>query len=352
MKTLKTSGLSRFWWVLPLLIFDFFYYYFIQHLVEQKSDDLRVVIHGEALFFLFVISLLSIGCVRLSEKILVKFNFQRLNNQYLVNIFLSFFIFIVIVMGTQVLADYDAYHGSVVFLLNQSMIFLFLHLIVGNAAIAVSYFRNSKRLTENILMLEKVRTEKDLKILQQQMDPHFLFNNLNTLTSLIPSDQEKAIRFTRKLSAIFRHATDYADKELSNLSEELGFLTDYMELLSFRFGNSYILESDLSDLNSNDYLVVPMSLQVLIENVIKHNAGNKENPLIISLNAHSDYLVISNPIKPKLDKDISRDGIGLNNLKQQYQLITGRSIVIESDNATFKVKLPLIKQLRDEDIDH
>ncbi|MCA6078943.1 sensor histidine kinase [Fulvivirga sedimenti] len=352
MKKPEKYGLSNFWWVLPLVIFDFFYYYFIQHLVEQKSDDLRVVIHGEALFFLFIISLLSIGCVRISERILARFNFQKINNQYLINIFLSFLIFILIVMGIQVMASNDAYQQSVNFLINQSMIFLFLHLIVGNAAIAVSYFRNSKRLTENILMLEKVRTEKDLKILQQQMDPHFLFNNLNTLTSLIPSDQEKAIRFTRKLSAIFRHATDYADKELSNLSEELGFLRDYVELLSFRFGNSYVLEIDLSDLNPNDYLVVPMSLQVITENVIKHNAGNKKKPLVISLNADSDYLVIRNAIVPKLDTDRSREGIGLKNLNQQYQLITGRSIVIENDNATFKVKLPLIKQLRDEDIDH
>ncbi len=347
MKVNFRKHIASLWWVFPLIIFDFLYYIFVQLLVERNSGNLEL--HGEALMFLFLISLTSIACVRLSDKLLTKIS--SLPFKYLINIFVSFFIFISLVIGTQYLIEQSSGPKSISYLLNQSMIFLFLHLIVGNAAIAVSYFSESKRLSEKLILLEKIRAEKDLKILQQQMDPHFLFNNLNTLTSLIPSDQEKAIQFTRKLSAIFRHSTDTADKELINLSEEVESLEDYMQLLSYRFGDSYKLVNSIT-VSLKEYLIVPMALQVVIENVLKHNVGNKKDPLIIEVFSESDFLIIRNKIRPKLGKDTSRDGIGLKNLNQQYQLISGRPIEISSVEEYFVVKIPLLKHLRDEDIDH
>lgn len=309
-------------------------------------------IHGEALAFLFAISLISIGCVRLSDKLLTRLQISSLPIKYLVSIFISFIFFLTIVIGTLFFLEDNSRLRPISYFFNQSMIFLFLHLIVGNAAIAVSYFNESKRLSQKLILLEKVRVEKDLKILQQQMDPHFLFNNLNTLTSLIPSNQDKAIQFTRKLSAIFRHSTDSADKELISLADEMQSLDDFMELLSFRFGDSYKLNKRLGAMTPEDYLVVPMALQVICENVLKHNAGNKSDPLVIELFSDADFLSIRNKIKLKLDKDTSRDGIGLKNLNQQYKLIVGRPIEIIEDSNTFVVKIPLIKQVRDEDIDH
>ncbi|MEN2282151.1 histidine kinase [Algoriphagus sp. SE2] len=353
MENIKTYRFSSFWWLIPLIIFDFFYYYFVEHLVERNSNNFAIEIHGEALFFLFIISLISIGCVRLSQRILDKFNSQKLGIKYLLSIFLSFFIYIVIILGSQYLLEQNNNNNSpIAFLFNQSLIFLFLHLIVGNAAIAVSYFKTSKQLTENLLRLEKVKIEKDLKILQQQMSPHFLFNNLNTLISLIPVDTQKAIEFTSHLSAIFRHATDHANKDLISLKEELSFLKNYMHLLTFRFGDSYVLKEVKIASKYYSFLCIPLSLQVVIENVIKHNVGSKTNPLVIMIEEKKGYLTVKNEIRPKLDKDVHRIGVGLNNLNQQYELVSGQSIIVTEEQQLFIVKIPLIKEVHDEDIDN
>ncbi|MDH4058688.1 MAG: histidine kinase, partial [Cyclobacteriaceae bacterium] len=266
MDVVKKHNQWKYWWILPLLFFNFIYYYFIQYLVDGKSESLKVEIHGEALAFLFTISLFSIGCVLLVEKILTRFKIDRLSTKYLASIFFSFFIFITLVIGIQYAIEYSNSPRPISYLLNQSMIFLFLHLIVGNSTVAISYFSSAQRMSRELLVMEKMKIEKDLKILQQQMSPHFLFNNLNTLAALIPENQEKAIQFTRKLSAVFRHATDYSNKELIPLSNEIQFANDYIELLSFRFGESYKIEG-LSTLNAiNNCLIVPMTFQVIIEN--------------------------------------------------------------------------------------
>lgn len=348
----KGKFIGQLWWILPLLIFDFFYYYFILYMVEQKGSISQVEIHGEALIFLFIISLISIGCVWLSDRLLGRFKRMRISGKYLINIFLSFGFFITLVVGSQYLIEYSNGSQPISYLINQSIIFLFLHLIVGNATIAISYFNHSKELTEQLLILEKGKAEKDLKILQQQMSPHFLFNNLNTLISLIPSNPEKAILYTRKLSAIYRHSSDHMNDDLIELTKEIKFLMDYMELLSHRFGSSFKLEYHLNDSQTMNYLIVPMSLQILIENVLKHNSSSKAEPLKIILEADKDHLIVTNQKRYKQNSDGSKSGIGLKNLDQQYQLIIGKSLTILDEPLSFQVKLPLTKQVQDEDFDH
>ena len=156
MKNVGKNIAKRFWWVLPLLAFDFFYYFFIQYLVERRAETGDpVVVNVEGIVFLFLISLISIGCVRLSDKFLSQFKRLSLPGKYLISIFLSFFIFIIVVLGGQYLLD-NSGPKSIGYLINISMLFLFLHLIVGNAAIAVSYFRDSMQLSERLLRMESI----------------------------------------------------------------------------------------------------------------------------------------------------------------------------------------------------
>lgn len=345
--------IERTWWLIPLMVFDFFYLYFIQYMIEGRSEsDQPVQIHFEGLAFLFFVSLFSIGCVSLSDKILTRIGPRNLPFKYLINIFLSFFIFILIVLSVQIGLESNSDSRPLSYFLNNSILFLFLHLIVGNAAIAISYFRNSLKLSERLLLLEKTKAEQELTILQQQMNPHFLFNNLNTLTSLIPEDPGRAIDFTRRLSSIFRHATDHTDQDLIRIEDEINFLRDYVDLLSYRFGDSYQLDEKGLDSDVTGYLIIPMALQVVIENAVKHNIGRKTDPLIIQIKVQEDFLEITNEIRPKMDPPESRQGVGLRNLNQQFELVTGRTITIKTENNYFSVSLPLIKEIRDEDIDH
>jgi len=176
--------------------------------------------------------------------------------------------------------------------------------------------------------------------LKSQLDPHFLFNSLNVLTALIGEDPVKAERFTTKLSKIYRYVLEQKDKDLIALQEELNFAKTYMELLKMRFEEA--VQFELPDKTTNpDFKIVPLSLQILLENAVKHNVISKENPLIITIYQDGKNLCVVNKIQLKSVLKKSTQ-VGLKNIKERYALITKRTVEILKSDTEFRVKLPLL----------
>jgi signal transduction histidine kinase len=192
---------------------------------------------------------------------------------------------------------------------------------------------------------EQSLREENLKYryqtLKSQVNPHFLFNSLNTLSELLYTDVKKAESFLQKLSGIYRYVLENEEKDLIPLPEELGFVRQYFNLQKERDNDKIFLETDIQD--AEEYKVIPVSLQQLVENALKHNSRSKEKPLIISLAVEQDHLVVSNPVQRKAVLENSTQ-TGLTNLKQRVSLITGKGLVVQEINDRFIIRLPLIRK--------
>jgi len=178
--------------------------------------------------------------------------------------------------------------------------------------------------------------------LKSQIDPHFLFNSLNVLTSLIGENPVLAEKFTTKLSKVYRYVLEQKSKDLIPLQEELQFAKTYLELLEIRFENAIHFKF-LEKASNSDYKIVPLSLQILLENAVKHNVITSENPLKIEIKEVNGFLVISNNLNIKSVLSNSTK-VGLNNIIERYRLITQRKVEIKTEKANFVVKLPLLTQ--------
>jgi len=176
--------------------------------------------------------------------------------------------------------------------------------------------------------------------LKNQIDPHFLFNSLNVLSSLIEENPENAQRFTTSLSKIYRYVLEQKDKELVSVEEELAFAKTYMNLLKMRFENSLFYELPTTILNP-EAKVVPLSLQLLLENTVKHNVVSEQKPLHIRIFIEGDYLAIQNDYQKK-EVLQDRKGVGLQNIISRYGIITNRKVLIEQNEQTFTVKIPVL----------
>lgn len=176
--------------------------------------------------------------------------------------------------------------------------------------------------------------------LKNQIDPHFLFNSLNVLSSLIEENPENAQKFTTSLSKIYRYVLEQKDKELVTVQEELAFAKTYMNLLKMRFENSITYEVP-TDYDHPDAKVVPLSLQLLLENTIKHNVVSEQKPLHIKIYISNGYLIIENNLQKK-EVLQDRRGVGLQNIVNRYGLISQRKVLIEETPACFKVMIPIL----------
>ena len=176
--------------------------------------------------------------------------------------------------------------------------------------------------------------------LKNQLDPHFLFNSLNVLSSLIEENPDNAQRFTTSLSKIYRYVLEQRDKELVSVDEELQFAKTYMNLLKMRFENSITYEMP-DQLNNEDAKVVPLSLQLLLENCIKHNVVSESKPLHITIAIEDNQLTISNNLQKK-EVLQDRKGVGLQNIVNRYAILTKRNVLVEENDIYFKVFLPIL----------
>jgi hypothetical protein len=228
---------------------------------------------------------------------------------------------------------------------NAGSYYLFGLIITLIASLAFHVFFFYKALTEKKIneqqIVAKTETAK-YESLKSQIDPHFLFNSLNVLTSLIGENPNQAEKFTTKLSKVYRYVLEQKNKDLVSLDEELHFAKTYMELLTMRFENAVTFE--IPEKASNAELkILPLSLQLLLENTIKHNVVSTESPLKVTIIEENGYLVVSNNFNPKatLEKGTK---VGLKNIEDRYHLITLKKVFIEKSNNQFTVKIPLLTQ--------
>jgi two-component system LytT family sensor kinase len=191
--------------------------------------------------------------------------------------------------------------------------------------------------------VEKEKKESELLLLKSQIDPHFLFNNLNTIDSLIDSNPKAAKIYLNKLSTLYRYLISNKDFEVVPWKDELEFAKNYMYLIESRFGDAYLFEIKNDLENASDFLIPPGALQTLLENIVKHNHGNPTSPIKTNINITEDSIIVSNNINAK-NKFVDSTGIGLTNLKARYKLLTDSDIEIQSDE-NFTVKLPTLKQV-------
>jgi two-component system LytT family sensor kinase len=188
-------------------------------------------------------------------------------------------------------------------------------------------------------IVAKTETAK-FESLKNQLDPHFLFNSLNVLTSLIGENPQKAERFTTKLSKVYRYVLEQRNKDLVPIEEELKFAKTYMELLGMRFEEA--VQFNIPDgISNNELKIVPLSLQLLLENAVKHNVVSASKPLTIHIYEEGSYLIIANNVNPKEAIGKSTK-IGLQNIADRYGLITDKGVKIENNNKIFRVSLPLL----------
>ena len=188
---------------------------------------------------------------------------------------------------------------------------------------------------------EKLRTEQvftQFQSLKNQVNPHFLFNSLNALSSLVYEDQDKAVEFIRKLSQVYRYVLDKKDEEIVPISDEVTFLQNFIYLQKIRFGEN--IRFGIQGEEVEGYLP-PLALQLLVENAIKHNVISDDHLLKIEVRFNKESCIITNNVKEKLSKDST--GIGLNNLKARYQYLSDKEVVIENDDSVFRVVLPILQ---------
>ena len=190
------------------------------------------------------------------------------------------------------------------------------------------------------LKTEQIATQYDS--LKNQVNPHFLFNSLNALTSLVHDDQDKAVEFIRKLSQVYRYVLDTKDKEVVTIGEEMTFLMSYLYLQKIRFDDNLRYHIDIPPESEKNF-IVPISLQMLLENAIKHNIVSQSKPLHVEIVATDDYLIVRNNLQEKMHKDST--GIGLSNIKDRYSYMTRQEVIINKTETHFEVKLPLIKSM-------
>ena len=190
--------------------------------------------------------------------------------------------------------------------------------------------------------LERAKVQAELDALKNQIDPHFIFNSLNTLSHLIEERPAKAKQFNDSLADMYRYILQNKSKNLVFLREEITFIKDYFSLLHIRFENAIELNIEVSEELIDKYLIPPISLQVMIENAIKHNEFSDMTPLIITVTEDNEILEVHNKINLKPLRKLSSK-IGLQNLNERYKLSTDKAILVQQDLNDFIVKLPLLK---------
>lgn len=236
--------------------------------------------------------------------------------------------------------------GFVEFLEGESIQFYFVALIISVVITAILYlFYYYRYVQERKVKEQKIiagTASAQFDALKNQLDPHFLFNSLNVLTSLIEENPEAATRFTTALSKVYRYVLEQKNKELVTVEEELKFAKIYMSLIKMRFEDSIVFTSPENIVNP-EAKVVPLSLQLLLENAVKHNQVTPSRKLYISIQEKDGNLIIKNNVQPK-NVVKGSSGVGLQNIRKRYHLLTDRPVIIQQDEKEFVVSIPLLTQ--------
>ena len=312
------------------------------------SDRVADILHSVSTlgFFILAFNVLGYTTIRLSSWI---------DNQYALNLHRRWKLVSVymVVMGMFFLLNYGLMVTAKL-LAGASHPFTFpnggwrilitvwlVELVILGLLLANRSMRNTLKLQQEAAALQKENNTARYTALQNQLNPHFLFNSLNTLIAEIEYDPATAVKFTQHLSEVYRYVLRQQQCQIVSLKEELDFLDSYIFLHQVRLGDCLSLERDLPD-NVIDHQLPPLTLQLLAENVVKHNYIDDFNPMTIRVytERNSRYLCVSNTLRPK--KVSNASGKGLKNLSERYQLLCKQDIQIRKNDHQFTVSIPLI----------
>jgi LytS/YehU family sensor histidine kinase len=190
--------------------------------------------------------------------------------------------------------------------------------------------------------LNVAKAQAELEALKNQIDPHFIFNSLNTLSFLITRDPVNARLYNDTLAMVYRYILSNKERDLVLLREEIDFISNYFYLLKIRFAEAVSMVIEITDLSAENFLIPPISLQALVENAIKHNEFSEKRPLTIDVSISADYVIVRNAMNRRTNPQPTSK-IGLSNLDNRYKLLTKRNILVENNFESFTVKLPIVR---------
>lgn len=292
--------------------------------------------------------ILGYGCTYIISKIENKYSWlEEPRKKFFLHFFsllaFSFIISAMLFYGFAYLMFDGAKWLNIAEVLNQAKLPAFISVSIAAFFTGVDFLKNWKKEAVRAEQLEKEKIATQYESLRNQVNPHFLFNSLNALSELVYDDQELAVKYIRQLSQVYRYVLDSRDLEVATLEDELDFLNSFIFLQKIRFGDNLIVNIDIK--GKSKFFILPLSLQILFENAIKHNVVSEEDPLTINLSAEDDYLVIQNKLNPKKSMDAGT-GIGLKNIEMRYKYLTEKVVLIHKTGEGFIVKIPLLKELK------
>ena len=214
---------------------------------------------------------------------------------------------------------------------------MILSLVVGNS---IEFFRNWREAAIQQEELKRAHLALQYKTLKDQVRPHFLFNSLSSLVTLINTDTEKATLFVHKLSDVYRYVLEQRENELVPLAREVKFLEDYIYLQKIRFGESLQVSFNLK--TDQKQMMIPLSLQMIVENAIKHNEASSDHPLIVEISANDNHQVVIRNNLQKKEVMENSPGMGIENLRKRIAFFTDEPLVIEEEPETFSVTIPTV----------
>jgi len=208
----------------------------------------------------------------------------------------------------------------------------------------ILYLSKEREIDSKVVdQLDWERSVAEMSNLKNELDPHFIFNSLNTLSHLILNDPETAHVFNMKLASVYKYFLINKDRDMISLHNEIEFVENYFFLVQLRYNNQISLTTELNGREDGKIMIVPFALQIAVENAIKHNQFTLRDPLNIFIELNEDCVLIKNNKKEKKYRENST-GIGLKNLKSRYMLSFKKNIVIEVTDKEYVIKLPLIHQ--------
>lgn len=341
----QKNNLKRQIWQVPFWILALI----VMGLLIMKLDLKGAPMTNEMILFgminsvviggLFIIGLSVITAVFDQKLPWLYFPLKRLVAQFLVTVAFSLVVIVIAIFFTSFLwhreLTSDFFLSSAFFMVKIAFSFILVGALISNS---ILFFKNWKKAAVQQEKLKREHLILQYETLKSQVNPHFLFNNMNSLTSLISSNPDKAIEFVKKLSEVYRYVLDQKNNELVDLSTELKFLSSYVFLQKIRFEENLVVQVDVK---SGNFKVVPLSVQMLVENAIKHNEISDKKPLSIRVFIDdSNYLVVENRLQKKSGSEGS--GSGIQNIKDRYTFFTDRRVVVTEKDAEFIVKVPLL----------
>lgn len=266
--------------------------------------------------------------------------FPRLLLRYSIGIIVSFIITLIFLSGWNKLLHNTAFSYGTIAKLQVIIILVTMQI---SSIYEIAYLNNERE--SDIVKMERTEKSKiqaELDVLKNQIDPHFIFNSLNTLSYLISQDQDSAKRFNDTLAKVYRYILIKKEKDLVQLKEEIEFAMNFFYLLKIRYQQGLIMKIEINNIVSENYLLPPLSIQILIENAIKHNHFTEKSPLNIEIRVLEEHVTVTNNRHVK-QFEIQSSQIGLKNLSERYKLITNSVISITDNREYFRVTLPILK---------